>query len=170
MDWFSFEPLRLFCPDFADVFDRCQAPEPFQSPCIVMGSDKVGQVGFQLCMGIVMISLDGGLFDRPVHAPGLSVGPGMVHLCQPVFDLMVCANTIEDVFEGKPVLLAIGELDAVVGQDGVDPAAIRLRGNWAAIIFPARSCNSTQASLDVRSMATNSLILPAPVRGPAMST
>ena len=72
-------------------------------------------------MGIVMISPDGGLFDCPVHALDLSVGPGMVHLCQPVFDLMVCANTIEDVFEGKPILLAIGELDAVIGQDGVDP-------------------------------------------------
>ena len=71
-------------------------------------------------MGIVMISLDGGLFDRPVHALDLSVGPGMVYLCQPVFDLMVCAHTVEDVFEGKPILLAIGEPDAIVGQDRVD--------------------------------------------------
>ena len=34
---------------------------------------------------------------------------------------MVCANTVEDVFEGKPVLLTIGELNAVIGQDRVDP-------------------------------------------------
>ena len=79
-------------------------------------------------MGIVMISLDSGLFDRPVHAPDLSVGPGMVHLYQPVFDLMVCTNTIKDMFEGKPVLLAIGEPDAVIGQDGVYP--VRVFSDW----------------------------------------
>ena len=71
--------------------------------------------------GYVVIPLDGGLFDCPVHALDLPVGPGRVHLCQPVFGLMVCAHTVEDVFEGNPVLLAMGELYTIVGQDRVDP-------------------------------------------------
>ena len=42
-----------------------------------------------------------------------------VRLCQPVFDRRLCANTLEDMFKGKPVRLAMGQLDAVVGQDRV---------------------------------------------------
>lgn len=92
---------------------------------MITGFDKVGQARFQPCMGIAVIPLAGGLFDGPVHAFDLAVGSGRVHLFQPVFDLMRRAHTVEDVFEGKPVPLAMGELDVVVGQDRVAPVPRR---------------------------------------------
>lgn len=71
-------------------------------------------------MGVVVVAFDRRFLDRPVHALDLAVGPGVVHFSQPVVDLMFTADAVEDVFECKCILLAIGELDAVVRQDRVD--------------------------------------------------
>ena len=59
----------------------------------------------------------------PVHPFGLTVGPWMIRLRQPMFDAMLEANAIEDVWpEESPgrslsVLGQIGEGHAVIGQD-----------------------------------------------------
>jgi len=37
----------------------------------------------------------------------------MVHFCQPVIDVILATDAVEDVFEGRCVLLAIDELDTV---------------------------------------------------------
>ena len=44
-----------------------------------------------------MEGLDGGVFDGSVHPLGLTVGPGVVGLGQPVLDLVLGADAIEDV-------------------------------------------------------------------------
>ncbi len=75
---------------------------------------------FKLRMCVVVIAFDRCLLDRPVHALNLPVRPGMVHLGQALVDGVLPANTAEGVFEGEPVLLAVGELDAVIGQDRMD--------------------------------------------------
>jgi len=44
----------------------------------------------------------------------------MLHFGQPVLDAVFAADAVEDVLQGVPILLAIGELDAVLGEHGVD--------------------------------------------------
>ena len=86
------------------------------------------------------------------------VGPG-----QPVFDSMKQAQPVERISaeaRGRPLPVPgqIGELDAVVGEHGVD--AIRngfnerfeQGGSSPQSAFPT---NSTKANFEVRSIATN---------------
>jgi hypothetical protein len=40
---------------------------------------------FELLVTVVVITLDGGLFDRAVHSFDLPIGPGMLNLGKPVF-------------------------------------------------------------------------------------
>src|SRR3546814_13483984 len=72
-----------------------------------------------LAVVVVVETFDGGLLDRAVHPLDLAIRPGMLHLGQPVLDGVVAADAVKDVLEGMPVLLAVGELDAVVGEHGV---------------------------------------------------
>lgn len=43
----------------------------------------------QLLMGIVVITIDRGIFQRAIHTLYLAVGPRMVRLGQSVFDAML---------------------------------------------------------------------------------
>jgi hypothetical protein len=70
-----------------------------------------------------MAALNGGLLDRSVHPLNLTIGPRMVWLGQPALD----AVRINVEHMGAPacrrsetILWQIGELDAVVGEDGID--------------------------------------------------
>ncbi len=77
----------------------------------------------QLIMAIVMVTLDGGLFDRAVHPFDLAVGPWVVGFRQPMLDPIGVADHVEAHWSGigsVPVPGLLGELDAVVRQDGVD--------------------------------------------------
>ena len=66
------------------------------------------------------MAFDGGLFDGAVHALNLTVRPGMRELCQAMVDPGFIANAIEDMPTGHFVHFAVGERDAVIGEDGVD--------------------------------------------------
>lgn len=44
------------------------------------------EVRGQLSMTVVMVALDRGFLDRPVHSFDLAVGPGMLDLGQPVLN------------------------------------------------------------------------------------
>ena len=48
-------------------------------------------------MPVVMIAFDGGLFDCPVHAFDLTVGPGMVRFGQSMLDAVLPADMVEHV-------------------------------------------------------------------------
>lgn len=50
----------------------------------------------------------------------LPVGPRMLHLGQPVLDVVLVTDAIENVVEGIFVMSVVGELNAVVGQNDVD--------------------------------------------------
>ena len=122
-------------------------------------------------MAAVVVALDGGFPDRAVHPFDLAVGPGVVHLDQAVPDAVLGAGDPEGVAEGIIVLLAIGELNAVVGEDGVDAVGQRtgdLAQERGASILPAVSTSLAKATLLVRSMPTDIRSLPSSVRSSAM--
>jgi hypothetical protein len=101
------------------------AAKGLESPREVVGCDEVGQVRFELFVGVIEEALDGGFLDGPVHPFDLSVGPGMVGLGQTVSDAMTKTDAIEGVStpscrKASTVLRQIGELDSVVGEHSVD--------------------------------------------------
>ena len=63
---------------------------------------------------VVIIAFDSCLFDRPVHALNLTVGPGVSDLGQAVFDIVFITDTVKDVPSCRFVFLAVGELDAII--------------------------------------------------------
>ncbi len=80
----------------------------------------------QLFVSVVLEALDGGILDGSVRAPGLTVGPRMVGLCQAMLDTVFPAGSIEQVTpEADRWTIAVpgnaSKLDAVVGQHCVDP-------------------------------------------------
>src|ERR1700722_10695830 len=125
MDWVESKSVWRFRPEFAEVFVGREPLECLEPSGKVVGSEEVGQVGFELVVGVVEVPLDGGVFDGPVHALDLSVGPGMIGFGKSVFYSMRIANTVEGMSSkacGYPlsVLRQIVELDPVVGEHGVD--------------------------------------------------
>ena len=86
----------------------------------------------ELVMGVVEVSLYSGVFDGSVHAFDLSVSPRVVGFRESVFDSMNMADAVEGMAAeacgwSLAVLGQVGELDAVVGEHGVD--AVRNRFN-----------------------------------------
>lgn len=97
----------------------------FQPAAEVVGADEVGEVRFELPMVVIMIAFDSSVFDRAVHPLDLTIGPGMLDFGQPVLDAILPAPHIEHVRHvacrwSIGVAGWKGELDAVVGQNGVD--------------------------------------------------
>ncbi len=80
---------------------------------------------FELPMVVIVIALDGGILDGPVHPLHLSIRPRMLDFGQPVLDAILSAPHIEhvrDVARCWSIGVAgwKGELDAVVCQNSVD--------------------------------------------------
>jgi len=125
VDWVECKSVWVVDPEFADGFVGCEAAKGLESPGEVVGCDEVGQVRFELFVGVIEEAFDGSFLDGPVHPFDLSVGPGMVGLGQTVADAMMTTDAIEGVStpscrNPSTVLRQIGELDSVVGEHGVD--------------------------------------------------
>ncbi len=75
-----------FRPELTEVFIGREPFEGLESSGEVVGSEEVGQVRFELVMGVVEVSLDRSVFDGSVHSLDLPVGPGVVGLGEPVLD------------------------------------------------------------------------------------
>ncbi|GAP25947.1 hypothetical protein GLF_2829 [Gluconobacter frateurii NBRC 101659] len=75
-------------------------------------------------MTVVMEAFDGCFLDCPVHPLNLTVRPGMIGFRQTMFDPVGFANHVKAHWT-RPRRIAItrllSELDAVVGQDGMNP-------------------------------------------------
>ena len=90
-----------------------------------------------------------------------AIGPRVVWLCEAVLDVVRLTDHFEAHLPrpgGVTVARLLGELDAVVGQDRVDP--VRHRFQQVFQEFPSRppvslSTNCVTANLIVRSMPTN---------------
>lgn len=79
----------------------------------------------ELCVIVVVVALDGGVFNGAVHPLDLAIGPGMFDFGQPVLNAILPAPHVEHVRHvarcwSIGVAGREGELDAVVGQNGVD--------------------------------------------------
>ena len=117
--------MRLGCPGFTDKFIGRQTLEGLESFGDVVGHDEVNQVDTQLIVTSIAIASDGRLLDGPVHPFYLAVGPRMVGLCQAMFDTMKLTSPVEGMAAqhgggALAVLRQVGELDAVIGEHGMD--------------------------------------------------
>ncbi len=142
MDWIERKSVWGLSPEFTEVFIGRQSFEGLESSGEVVGSEEVGQVSFELVMGVVEVALHRSVLDGPVHALDLPVGPRVVGLGEAVFDSMHETEPIERMSAeacrwSLAVLRQIGELDAVVGEHGMD--AIR---NGLDECFKERCCGS----------------------------
>jgi len=124
MDWVESKSVWGLRPELAEVFVGREAFERLESSCEVVGSEEVGQVRFELVMGVVEVSFDRSVLDGPVHPFDLPVSPGVVGFCQPVFDSM---NETESVEWMAPeacgwslaILRQVGELDTVAPHEAL---------------------------------------------------
>ena len=74
-------------------------------------------------MIVVMEAFDGRVLDRPVHPLDLTIRPGVVWLREAVLDTVGLADHVEahgPGRDGAAIPRLLGELNAVVGEDGVD--------------------------------------------------
>ena len=77
----------------------------------------------QLIMAVMMVALYGGLFDRAVHPLNLAVGPWMVGFRQTMLDPVGLTDHVEAHWpriNGVPVAGLLGELNAIIGENGMD--------------------------------------------------
>ena len=118
-----------------------EAFEGLEPPPEVVGADEVGQMLCELVVVLVMEAFDRRVLDRAVPLPGsglpanrerdplnlaaprensspdcflILAARGVFDLGQPVFDLMLAADAVEDVFEGINMPFVVGELDAII--------------------------------------------------------
>src|SRR5262249_18481184 len=101
MDWIEDEAFGLGCPLLADKFVGREPFEGLQSAAEIISRDEVVEMLFQLVMVVVMIALDSCFFDGAVHALNLTIGPGMLGLCEPVIDVGFRAGEFEGVGPDK---------------------------------------------------------------------
>ena len=87
---------------------------------MVVGVQEDLDVGASFVVAGVVAAAHGGVLERAVHPFDLAIGPRVVGLRQPVLDAMFPADAAEDVLHCEDVAVAMGKLDAVVGQDGMD--------------------------------------------------
>lgn len=95
MDWVESKSIWCLRPEFAEVFVVSESLGGVESSGEVVGSEEVGQVRLELVMGVVEVSLDGGVFDGSVHALDLPLNPRVVGLGEPVFDSMKVAEPVQ---------------------------------------------------------------------------
>ena len=120
MDWFWFESFGLGCPAFANIFVWREAFESLEATSVVVGIYEVSKVCTKLVMTVIMIARNGGLFDGSVHSLDLPVGPGVLNLGCPVLGAIFVACAAKYMQARDVVLFAVGELDAIVGENGVN--------------------------------------------------
>ena len=76
-------------------------------------------------MALVVVALDGGLFQGAIHPLDLAIRPRVIGLGQAMLDSVLATSAIEAVDAQhrswpRAVLRRIAELDTVVGEHGVD--------------------------------------------------
>src|SRR5437763_16946594 len=95
MDRIEDESPELFCPGTADVFVR--GNQDVETTGEIVSGDEVDQVGSELVVAVIVIAVDGRLFDRAVHPLDLPIGPWVLGLGQALLDAVGSADLIEAV-------------------------------------------------------------------------
>jgi hypothetical protein len=110
----------LFLPASAEVCIRGESFERLESLGEVRGQQECLQVGFQGLVGLVVICFHRGVFARAVHAFHWASRPGMVGVGQPMVAARLMTDAITEMLKGVLLALAVGKLEAMIGQPGVD--------------------------------------------------
>ena len=124
----DFADAWLLGPGMADGLERGPPSESLEVLGEVVGGDEGQDMSLRGLEVRVVESLGGGVFDGSVHPLGLPVGPRMVGLGQPMLDVMLAADTVEDVASkaglygglAATVLRQVGEGHAIVGEHGMN--------------------------------------------------
>lgn len=123
MDRVENESVWLGCPDLADVFIRREAAEGLEPPGEIVSVHEVGEMGAELVVVFVIEAFYRCVFDRAVHPLDLAIGPRVVWLREAVLDTVGLADHVEAHGPGRDgvaIPRLLGELNAVVGENGVD--------------------------------------------------
>jgi hypothetical protein len=120
MVWVHDEAFGLPCPGFAEILIRRQSVERLQSAREVVSLYEVVQAALELLVAVVVMASDGGFLDGAIHPLNLPVRPGVVDLSQAMLDGVLAANAIKEMPESLLVLFAVGKLNAVVREHGMD--------------------------------------------------
>src|SRR5436853_7903896 len=121
MDRIENESSGLFCPGTADVFVRGKAFQDLETTGEIVSGDEVDQVGSELVVAVIVIAVDGRLFDRAGHPLDLPIGPWVMGLGQAMLDAVGSAGPIESVDPGSSrpaiaVFCAVSGLNSGIGQ------------------------------------------------------
>src|SRR5438477_7732585 len=122
MDRIENESAGLSCPGAADVFVSGKAFQDLETTGEVVSRDEVDQVGSELVVAVIVIAVDGRLFDRTVHPLDLPIGPWVIGLGQAMLDTIGSADLIEavDPVSSGPAITIfwqVSELNTVTGQE-----------------------------------------------------
>lgn len=120
MGWIGSKPFGVFGPLLGDELEWRQPAQCIQTARLVVGPDEVVEIGPQLFVRTVVVSLDSGFLDRPVHLLNLPIRPGVTWLGQSMFDAVLVADAIKGMVEGVEALGPIGELDAVIREHSMN--------------------------------------------------
>jgi hypothetical protein len=122
MAWWTNEQPWHFGAYAFDGLERRFEPERPELLGVVVGGQPVADVASQIIERGIVEGVDGGILDRADHSLGLTVGPRVIWLCQPVLDAVLGADGAEYVCHEAAFRLPVvlDELHAVVGQHGVD--------------------------------------------------
>ena len=95
MDRVDDESFRFYCPSFADELVGREPLQGVETTAEVIRGDEALKRGSELIVVVIVEALDGRVPYGAVHALDLAVGPWMLRLCQPVFDIVGLAGSIE---------------------------------------------------------------------------
>ena len=84
---------------------------------MIVGIHEESQVSSHLFVAVIVVVFDSRVLDREVHPLALTVGAWVIHLGQPVLDLVLSTDAIENVLAVPDVPHAIGALDAVAHRE-----------------------------------------------------
>jgi hypothetical protein len=110
----------LLLPALTDVRRGGEPFQRFEPLGEVIGHQQGVQMCLEVVMSLVMIVFHGGVFAGTLHAFDVAIGPGMMGLRQPRVGGVLLADAVNDLVERGLLALPVGELHAVVRQDGVD--------------------------------------------------
>jgi hypothetical protein len=103
----DFEDCGSFRPGLADDLIGCSPFQGLQVLGEVVGGDEGQDMGLQAMQIVVVEDLDCGVLDGAVHSLGLSVGPRVIGLGQPVLDAVLHADSVEDVGSQEAARLSV---------------------------------------------------------------
>ena len=76
--------------------DGCSPSQRLEVLGEVVGSDEGPDMGLETFHIIIVVDLDGGVFDSAVHPLGLAIRPRRARLGQPVLDAVCNTDAVED--------------------------------------------------------------------------